>query len=78
MATATVEIPDERMPDLEAYKDRLGELLLLGLSQMKIQEAPMSYQHGLRGVAADAEGAESAQSHPGQASTPPPRHPRRL
>ena len=47
MATATVEIPDERMPDLEAYKDRLGELLLLGLSQMKIQEALMLYQRGL-------------------------------
>ena len=43
MATTTVEIPDERMPDLEAYKDRLGELLLLGLSQMKIQEALMLY-----------------------------------
>jgi hypothetical protein len=47
MAKATVEIPDERFPELDAYKDRLGELLLLGLSQVKIQEALLLYQRGL-------------------------------
>lgn len=47
MAKTTVEIPDERLQELEAYKDRLGELLLLGLSQIKIQEALLLYQRGL-------------------------------
>ena len=31
MAKTTVEIPDQKMAELEAYKDRLGELLLLGV-----------------------------------------------
>ncbi len=44
MAKTVVEIPDERLPELEAYKERLGELLLLGLSQVKIQEAILLYQ----------------------------------
>ncbi len=47
MTKATVEIPDERWEELQAYKDRLGELLLLGLLQMKIQEALLPYQRGL-------------------------------
>ncbi len=47
MAKTIVEIPDERWAELQAYKDRLGELLLLGLSQVKIQEALLLYQRGL-------------------------------
>ena len=47
MAKATVEIPDERFDELDRYKDRLGELLLLGLSQVKIQEALLLYQREL-------------------------------
>lgn len=47
MAKTMVEIPDERLQDLEAYKDRLGELLLLGLSQIRIQEALVLYKRGL-------------------------------
>lgn len=47
MAKTVIEIPDERLQELEAYKDRLGELLLLGLSQIKIQEALLLYQRGL-------------------------------
>ncbi|MBT3185812.1 MAG: antitoxin [Deltaproteobacteria bacterium] len=46
MAKTTIEIPDERLPELEAYRDRLGELLLLGLAQAKIQEALLFYKHG--------------------------------
>ena len=46
MAKATIEIPEDRLPELEAYKDRLGELLLLGLSQVKIQEALLLYRRG--------------------------------
>ena len=37
MAKTTVEIPDNRLGELDGYKDRLGELLLLGLSQIKTQ-----------------------------------------
>ncbi len=47
MAKTVVEIPDERLKEVEAYKDRLGELLLLGLSQIKLQEAVFLYLRGL-------------------------------
>ncbi len=47
MAKTMIDIPDERLPELEAYKDRLGDLLLLGLSQIKIQEALLLYKQGL-------------------------------
>jgi predicted HTH domain antitoxin len=50
-----VEIPDECLPELEAYKDRLGELLLLGLSQIKIQEAILLYQRGVVSLGRAAE-----------------------
>ena len=42
-------------PQLEAYKDRLGELLLLGLSQIKIQEAILLYQRGVISLGRAAE-----------------------
>jgi len=47
MAKATVEIPDERLVELDGYKDRLGELLLLGLAQIKVHEALYLYKRGL-------------------------------
>jgi len=47
MAKATVEIPDEQLVELGKYKDRWGELLLLGLTQMKIEEALILYQKGV-------------------------------
>jgi len=47
MAKATIEISDDKLAELEPYKDRLGELLLLGLSQVKIQEFLLLYQRGL-------------------------------
>ena len=55
MAKTVIEIPDERLPELEAYKDRLGEILLLGLSQMKIQEALLLYQRGIVSIGRAAE-----------------------
>jgi predicted HTH domain antitoxin len=55
MAKTVIEIPDERLPELEAYKDRLGEILLLGLSQMKIQEALLLYQRGIISIGRAAE-----------------------
>lgn len=47
MAKTIVEISDEKLAELESYKDRLGELLLLGLSQIKIQEVLLLYQRSL-------------------------------
>ena len=55
MARTTVEIPDHKMAELEAYKDRLGDLLLLGLSQVKIQEALLLYKRGLISIGRAAE-----------------------
>ncbi len=55
MAKTTVEIPDERLAELEAYKEKLGELLLLGLSQVKIQEALLLYKRGLVSLGRAAE-----------------------
>jgi len=47
MAKTTIEISDDKLAELEPYKDRLGELLLLGLSQVKIHEVLLLYQRGL-------------------------------
>ncbi len=47
MAKTSVEIPTEQLFEIEKYKDRLGELLLLGLTQMKIQESLYLYKQGL-------------------------------
>ena len=55
MAKTTVEIPDERLEELGPYKDRLGELLLLGLSQVKIREALLLYERGLVSLGRAAE-----------------------
>ena len=55
MAKIIVEIPDARLPELPACQTKLGELLLLGLSQMKIQESLFLYQRGLISFARAAE-----------------------
>jgi len=47
MAKAVIDISDDKLAELEPYKDRLTELLLLGLSQIKIQEVLLLYQRGL-------------------------------
>jgi len=47
MAKTIVDISDDKLEELEPYKDRLGELLLLGLSQIKIQEVLLLYQRNL-------------------------------
>jgi predicted HTH domain antitoxin len=47
MAKTVIDISDDKLSELEPYKDRLGELLLLGLSQIKIQEVLLLYQRGL-------------------------------
>lgn len=58
MAIAKVEIPADRVADIEKYKDKLGELLLLGLKQMKIQESLYLYKRGLTSFARAAELAD--------------------
>jgi hypothetical protein len=55
MAKTVIEIPDEKLSELEAYKDKLGEILLLGLSQMKIQDALLLYQRGIISIGRAAE-----------------------
>ena len=55
MAKTSVEIPAERHVEIEKYKDRLGELLLLGLTQMKIQESLYLYKQGLASFGRAAE-----------------------
>jgi len=42
-----LEIPDEVSQKLKPYKDRLQELVLLGLQQLQIQEALTLYSRGL-------------------------------
>lgn len=55
MAKTIIEISDDKLAELEPYKDRLGELLLLGLSQVKIQEVLLLYQRGLMSFGRAAE-----------------------
>ena len=47
MAKTMIDIPDDRMHELEAYKDKLSELILLGLSQIKVHETLYLYKRGL-------------------------------
>jgi len=55
MVKTTITISDERFKDLEPYHDRFNELLLLGLSQLKIQEALCIYQRGIISLGRAAE-----------------------
>lgn len=47
MQKISLEIPSTFSAELEPYKDRLAELLLLGLQQLKLQEALLLYSRGL-------------------------------
>ena len=62
MSEAVVTIPDEWMRELEPYQDRLGELLLLGLSQLRLQEALLLYQRRLVSFGRAAELARMPES----------------
>lgn len=55
MAKTVVDIPDEHLLEFEPYGDRLGELLMLGLSQLKTQEAILLYQRRLISLGRAAE-----------------------
>ena len=69
MAKTTVEIPDHKMAELEAYKDRLGDLLLLGLSQVKIQEALLLYKRGLISIGTGSRNRRSDRTGSGAAGS---------
>ena len=51
----TIQIPDEFAQELQQYKDRLREILLLGLTQLRVQEALMLYGRGLVSIGRAAE-----------------------
>ena len=55
MGKTSIEIPSEMQVEIEKYKDRLSELLLLGLTQMKIQESLYLYKQGLTSFGRAAE-----------------------
>ena len=55
MQKMIVEVPDELVPQLTPYQDRLPELILLGLHQVKAQEALLLYSRGLISFARAAE-----------------------
>lgn len=55
MAKTVVDIPDEHLLEFQPYRDRLGELLMLGLSQLKTQEAILLYQRRLISLGRAAE-----------------------
>lgn len=47
MEKFTLEIPDTTAEKLQPYKDKLQDLILLGLQQLKIQEALLLYSRGI-------------------------------
>ena len=51
----TIQLPDEFAAELEQHQDRLKEVLLLGLLQIKIQEALLLYGRGLVSIGRAAE-----------------------
>ena len=50
-----IAVPDEAVAELQAYQDRMTELLLLGLQQVKIREALLLCSRGPVSVARAAE-----------------------
>jgi len=50
-----IEIPDQLVQEFKLYQDRLREIILLGLLQLKVQEALLLYSRGLVSFARTAE-----------------------
>ena len=55
MQKVVVEISDEFVEQFDPYRDRLDELLILGLRQVKIHESLLFYSRGLVSFARAAE-----------------------
>ena len=47
MEKVVIEIPAELVQEFSLYRDRLREVILLGLLQLKVQEALLLYRRGL-------------------------------
>lgn len=47
MEKLMIEIPTELAEEFKPYQDKLREVLLLGLLQLKVQEALLLYKRGL-------------------------------
>ena len=47
MQEFTIEVPDDLMRELQPYRDRLREVLALGLRQMKVREVLVLYEQGV-------------------------------
>jgi predicted HTH domain antitoxin len=55
MQRVTIEITDDLAQRLSPYQDRLGELIQLGLVQLKVHEALLLYRRGVVSFARAAE-----------------------
>jgi len=55
MERIMIELPDEYRDDLDQYRDRLREVFLLGLRDLKAQEALILYTQGVVSFARAAE-----------------------
>jgi predicted HTH domain antitoxin len=63
MEKVVIELPDEAIAEVEQFRDRLPEILLLGLRQLKAQEALWLYQEGIVSLARAAEIAGTDREH---------------
>lgn len=63
MEKLIIEIPEKISREIAPYRDKLPELVLLGLQQLKIQEALLLYARGLIsfGRAAELAGLHEAE-----------------
>ncbi len=55
MEKVVIEIPDELVAEFKQYKDILREVLILGLFQLKAQQALTLYSRGVVSIARAAE-----------------------
>ena len=47
MEDVTIQIPSDLIQEFEPYQHRLREIILLGILQLKVQEALLLYKRGL-------------------------------
>lgn len=66
MKTITISLPEHLEPDVQKYESRAQEVFLLGIAQLKIQEALFLYQKRLVSIGRAAEIAGISQSEMSQ------------
>ena len=47
MEDVTIQVPADLVDEFEPYHDRLREIIVLGLTQLKVQEALLLYKRGV-------------------------------